>query len=102
MIAGHIPPSHNWCDQDWSERYNLIVERFRDTIKGQFYGHTHKDHLTVQRMDSISRKEDKLVSSALFVVPSLTTSSNQRPSYRLYIAHSSTHDLLDYHQYRMN
>lgn len=102
MMAGHIPPTHLWCHHQWSKRYNLIIERFASTVRGQFYGHTHQDHLSVQRADSIVRKEDKPATAALFVTPSLTTFSYQYPSYRVFLAERGHNHLTDYHQYRMN
>lgn len=42
-ITGHIPP--NEAMVEWGWRYNALVDRFSYTIRGQFYGHTHNDHL---------------------------------------------------------
>ncbi len=102
MLAGHIPPTHYWCNQQWSKRYNLIVQRFAKTLRGQFFGHTHQDHITVQREDSLVRMEDKSPTATLFITPSLTTFSYQVPSYRVFLAERGSNHLTDYHQYRMN
>jgi sphingomyelin phosphodiesterase len=42
-IIGHIPPNNNM--NSWALRYNAIVDRFSYNIRGQFYGHTHNDHI---------------------------------------------------------
>jgi len=31
----------------WALRYNAIVDRFSYLIRGQFYGHTHNDHIGI-------------------------------------------------------
>lgn len=43
-LIGHIPPKSNL--NDWSMRFNAIVDRYSYIIRGQFYGHTHSDHVS--------------------------------------------------------
>lgn len=31
----------------WSRNFNAIVQRYENTIQGQFYGHTHADEFEV-------------------------------------------------------
>lgn len=40
-IIGHHPPSS--CLDSWSFNYYRIVNRYENTIAGQFFGHSHKD-----------------------------------------------------------
>jgi hypothetical protein len=40
-ILGHIPPGSEDCMKVWSKNYNRILRRFKRTITGQFFGHTH-------------------------------------------------------------
>ena len=47
MIIGHIPPGYNDCLQVWSRNYYRIINRFEDTILGQFFGHTHQDEFEI-------------------------------------------------------
>ena len=42
-IIGHIPPSS--AMNDWAMRFNALTERYSYNIRGQFYGHTHHDHV---------------------------------------------------------
>lgn len=34
IIAGHIPPGDFFCSSAWAQRYNILVERYSDIIKG--------------------------------------------------------------------
>jgi len=46
-IIGHIPPGAKECPSHWSFGFNQIVDRYEDTIIGQYYGHTHYDQFEV-------------------------------------------------------
>ena len=43
MIIGHIPSADPFCYSEWAQRYNIILERFQDTITSQHFGHSHFD-----------------------------------------------------------
>lgn len=43
VFVGHIPPGASDCMKVWSRNYYEIVERYENTITGQFFGHTHAD-----------------------------------------------------------
>ena len=48
MIAvAHIPPVQSAVSEfsTWTDNYIQLVNRFSETIVGQFYGHTHKDEV---------------------------------------------------------
>ena len=38
-IVGHIPPDNRECTQSWLYNYMAIVERYTETIVGQFFGY---------------------------------------------------------------
>ena len=44
-IIGHHPPST--CLRAFSWNYYKIVNRYENTIAGQFFGHVHNDQFTV-------------------------------------------------------
>ena len=46
-VIGHIPPGDG-CLKAWSWTYHKIVNRYADTVRGQFYGHTHKDDVCMK------------------------------------------------------
>ncbi len=95
-IIGHIPPNSNM--NSWALRYNAIVERFSYTIRGQFYGHTHNDHLGAHYD---SKNESKIV-NYYFVAPSLTTYDFRVPRFRVLDVDYDTLQVKDFHQYRLD
>uniref|UniRef100_A0A1L8DPU1 Sphingomyelin phosphodiesterase n=1 Tax=Nyssomyia neivai TaxID=330878 RepID=A0A1L8DPU1_9DIPT len=46
-IIGHIPSGSSDCFHVYAREYARIVERFWNTISGQFMGHTHSDQFTI-------------------------------------------------------
>jgi sphingomyelin phosphodiesterase len=82
----------------WALRYNAIVDRFSYTIRGQFYGHTHDDHLGAHY--SLTN-QSKLV-NYYFVAPSLTTYDFRVPRYRILDIDYDTLQANDFHQYRLD
>jgi sphingomyelin phosphodiesterase len=76
-IIGHIPPNNNL--NDWAVRYNALMDRYAYTVRSQFFGHTHNDHLAFHHG---SLQKDKIVNYYL-VAPSLTTYDYRVPRYRI-------------------
>jgi sphingomyelin phosphodiesterase len=97
-IFGHIPAGDHFTDSLWSKHYRVLVNRFRNTIMGQFFGHSHNDHF--QLVSSLD--EDSAPAGVILMVPSLTTYAFLNPSFRIYEADSLTYQPLDYHQYRLH
>lgn len=93
---GHIPPGDNTCSSQWAERYQVLVDRYENTIIGQFYGHTHNDH--IEAIQSV-QGETRGVGS-IFIAPSGTTYSYQNPSYRIFTL--TDHQITNYFQYRLD
>ena len=58
--------------------YIRIVDRFSHVITGSFYGHTHKDEITL-----VYNKEKKPISVA-YISGSLTTFSDLNPQYTIF------------------
>ncbi|CAF1108747.1 unnamed protein product [Adineta steineri] len=77
-IIGHHPPRS--CLASFSWNFNKIVNRYENTIAGQFYGHTHFDEFVIF-YDEIDRQRPV---SVAYMAPSLTTSSYLNPGYRVY------------------
>ncbi len=95
-IIGHIPPKSNM--NTWSIRYNAIVDRFSYTIRGQFFGHSHDDHIGMHYGVTNQSK----VTSYYFIAPSLTTYSDRVPRYRILDVDFDTLQVKDFHQYRLD
>lgn len=95
-IVGHISPGDPDCRFDWSREYNRIVHRFSDTIKAQFFSHTHLDEFQLA-INSRGRP----VSTA-YIGPSLTTWTNINPGYRIYSVDRSTGEVTDFERWGIN
>lgn len=85
-IIGHIPPGKNDCLQIWSENYYRIVSRFNQTIRGQFYGHTHSDefqlffdHDQLNQAKSTDQLTPLTPVSVAYLAPSITTFVGANP-----------------------
>ncbi|XP_064488502.1 sphingomyelin phosphodiesterase-like [Ornithodoros turicata] len=97
-IIGHIPPGIIDCIETWSTMFHRIVERFEDTITGQFYGHTHYDEFAVFYS---SENRAKAISVA-YIAPSATTYSYLNPGYRIYNMDGQSKEITGHETYIMN
>jgi len=96
-IIGHIPCSAaSSIINDYCVQYIDIVNRFNETITGQFFGHTHKDEFVIFYDDNLNPTAVQLIA------PSVTTFTNINPSFRIFAYDTSTYDLLDIYQYHTN
>jgi len=77
-------------------RFNALTERYSYIIRGQFYGHSHTDHIGF--FPNIANYST--ISNYFFIAPSLTTYSNKHPEYRIMTIDSDTLQVVDYDQYR--
>jgi sphingomyelin phosphodiesterase len=94
-IVGHIPPLDS-VDL-WGQRFNILVDRFNYIIRGQFYGHTHNDHLSF--FTAVNDTSRKIINNYL-VAPSFTTSTAKNPRYRILKVDRDTMRVIDYDQYK--
>lgn len=79
-IVGHIPPGRTDCLKTWSIEYIKIINRYEDTVKAQFFGHTHHDEFEVYYdMNNGSRPV-----SISFIGGSVTSYTDVNPGYRIY------------------
>lgn len=46
-ILKHLPSGGGSCNHYWSRQYRRIIDRFRNTIGGQFNGHSHRDEFEI-------------------------------------------------------
>ncbi|KAJ1363535.1 hypothetical protein KIN20_023422 [Parelaphostrongylus tenuis] len=88
-ILSHIPPGDSECLEGWARNYYRIVQRFSNTITGQFFGHAHTDFFTVfyEDMHNISSKPI----GVLYAAPSTTTFSGLNPAFRIYEVNVTDH-----------
>lgn len=97
FLFGHIPAGDHFTDSIWGRHYQVLVNRYRNIITGQFFGHTHNDHFQI--VPSLIDRESP--AGVISITPSLTTFSNQNPSFRIYEVDKETLFPVDYHQYRL-
>ena len=69
IIISHIPPGDGTNLSECSKRYNILSERYKNIIVGQYFGHTHMDELKL--MTKFYDKSE--VYSVSYISPSATT-----------------------------
>ncbi|CAG8524108.1 15455_t:CDS:2 [Acaulospora colombiana] len=79
--------------------YSQIVTRFKDTIVGQFYGHSHWDEFQVIYDVQTTQKEPVGVA---YLAPSVTSFKNMNPAFRLYEIDKSTKQIVNHYTYSMD
>jgi len=77
-ILSHIPTGASDCAPGWAKQYRRIINRFRNTVVNQFFGHTHNDEFF------IFYDEEETPYASAIVTPSLNTWGFLNPAYRIY------------------
>ena len=76
-------------------RFNALVDRFSYIIRGQFFGHSHVDHVAFYP----SFKDKGKLSGYYFISPSITTATYKNPQYRIMDVDYDTLQVTEYYQY---
>uniref|UniRef100_A0A1Y1N7Y8 Sphingomyelin phosphodiesterase n=3 Tax=Photinus pyralis TaxID=7054 RepID=A0A1Y1N7Y8_PHOPY len=97
-ILSHIPPGDIECSQQWSHEFRRIIERFHNTITGQFNGHTHNDEFKV----FFSQIEKDKVINVAFNGGSFTTYVGLNPNYKVYTLEVEDGRMLESEQWTFN
>lgn len=85
-IIGHQPPGDGTCFRVYGREYNRIVDRFWNTISGQFVGHTHADEFNLfYSLDNPSQAINVMWNGG-----STTTHTDVNPNYRIYTMDTDT------------
>jgi len=92
-IIGHIPPGKEDTVEDQSNYYNQILQRYKNTIAGQFYGHSHKDQFEIAYSDYNEQTAANAVAVAL-IGPALTPTSGN-PAFKVYDIDPDTFEVMD-------
>ncbi|KAF8591358.1 sphingomyelin phosphodiesterase [Ramaria rubella] len=92
-IIGHIPAGKADAFHDQSNYYDQIVQRYKNTIAGHFFGHSHKDQFEIAYSDWNNQVAETADSVAL-ICPALTPSSGN-PSFKLYDIDPDTFEVMD-------
>jgi len=97
ILIGHIPSGGSILSNytTYAIDYVKLVNKFKNIIVGQFFGHTHDDQFEVVMDDSGN------ATSVIYIAPSVTTFTNHNPAYRIY-EYNQQFQMLDYHQFIAN
>ncbi|KAF5357090.1 hypothetical protein D9756_006561 [Leucocoprinus leucothites] len=86
-IIAHMPPSSSDAFHD------QVVQRYKNTIAGQFYGHSHVDEFAISYSDYNNRTAENAVST-MWIGPSLTPRSGN-PAFKIYDVDPDTYEIMD-------
>ncbi|KAF8888534.1 Metallo-dependent phosphatase-like protein [Infundibulicybe gibba] len=92
-IIGHIPLGKEDILDDQSNYFDQIVQRYKMTIAGQFFGHSHKDQFEIAYSDYSNQIAANAVSIAQ-IAPALTPSSGN-PAFKVYDVDPDTFEVMD-------
>ena len=79
-ILAHIASGEGSCFSYWSREYRRVVERFSETISGQFNGHSHFNEFNI----FYSLKDISKPVSVAWNGGSITTYTDVNPNYNVY------------------
>ena len=96
-VVGHIPFGHEGSSEECSLRYKALVDRFANTIRGQFFGHTHNDEMKL----NTAFFDNEEVTGVMFIAPSITTYHDNFPVLRHYEAFQKGKNLKNVVNYRL-
>ncbi|KAF7346627.1 Saposin B-type domain-containing protein [Mycena sanguinolenta] len=92
-IIGHIPLGKEDTMQDQSNYYDQVLQRYINTIAGQFFGHSHKDQFEIAYSNYSEQTAANAVSVGL-IGPALTPSSGN-PAFKFYDIDPDTFSVVD-------
>ncbi|KAG6914420.1 hypothetical protein DXG01_000464 [Tephrocybe rancida] len=99
-IIGHMPPSRQDALSDQSNYFDQIVQRCKNTIAAQFYGHSHQDEFQIAYSNYDERIEANAV-GVVWIAPSLTP-RNGNPAFKTYDIDPDTYEVMDARVYYSN
>ncbi|KAJ3783471.1 sphingomyelin phosphodiesterase [Lentinula aff. detonsa] len=92
-VIGHIPLGKSDIVEDQSNYYDQILQRYKDTIVGQFFGHSHKDQFEIAYSDYNDQTAANAVGVGL-VCPALTPTSGN-PAFKVYDVDPDTFGIMN-------
>ncbi|KAJ3772053.1 sphingomyelin phosphodiesterase [Lentinula raphanica] len=93
-VIGHIPLGKADTIEDQSNYYDQILQRYKDTIVGQFFGHSHKVN---QFEIAYSDYSDQTAANAVgvgLICPALTPTSGN-PAFKVYDVDPDTFGIMN-------
>ncbi|TDL22142.1 sphingomyelin phosphodiesterase [Rickenella mellea] len=92
-IIGHMPLGKSDALFDQSNYYDQVVNRYKNTIAAQFFGHSHKDQFEIAYSDYSAQTVANAVSIA-YIAPALTPTSGN-PAFKIYDIDPDTYEVMD-------
>jgi len=99
-IIAHMPPGRGDVMRDQSFYFDEVVRRYKDTIAGQFYGHTHADEFTVAYSNYSEITAENAISFGM-IGPAMTPMSGN-PAFKVYDIDPDTFEIMDVRVYMTN
>ncbi|KIK68505.1 hypothetical protein GYMLUDRAFT_35936 [Collybiopsis luxurians FD-317 M1] len=92
-VIGHIPLGKDDTSVDPSNYYDQILQRYKDTIVGHFFGHSHKDQFEIAYSDYSQQTAANAVGVCL-ICPALTPTSGN-PAFKVYDVDPDTFGIMN-------
>ncbi|KAF9542904.1 sphingomyelin phosphodiesterase [Agrocybe pediades] len=92
-VIAHMPPSSGDALHDQSNYFDQVVQRYKNTIAAQFYGHSHVDEFAIA-YSNYSNQNAVTADSIAYIAPSLTPRS-ANPTFRIYDIDPDTYEVMD-------
>lgn len=78
-----------------TDLYYQIIDRFNNTIRGTFFGHTHSDELGVFYTNNATEQTAATAANVAYIMPSVTTYTNLNAGFRYYLVDPDSFDIVD-------
>lgn len=85
-----------------TDLFYQIVDRFNNTIRATFFGHTHADELGVFYTNNATVQNAETAANVAYIMPSVTPYTNLNAGFRYYLVDPDTFDILDSITYYAN
>lgn len=96
FLLGHIEPTSKSCSEVYGSLFRAVVTRHSKKIRGQFYGHTHRDQFVV----NTDPRDNKTSTSFGLLAGSLTPLGTSLPRFRVYELNSDF-QIINYDDYSL-
>lgn len=78
-----------------SDLYYQIIDRFNNTVRGIFFGHTHEDEFGVFYANNATVQTVESAVGVGYIMPSVTSHMNLNAGFRYYLVDPDTFDIID-------
>lgn len=85
-----------------TDLYYQVVDRFNNTIRGTFFGHTHFDEFGVFYTNNATVQTADTATNVAYIGQSVTTYTDLNAGFRYYLVDPDTFDVLDSVNYYAN